>query len=345
MTRTTFLVDPVQANKTPEDIRWGMDALTAFRNAKVKGVEACGMSQNKVSHAKSHAVVGAMHMAYAHHNPLVLSPDDIWVVLAQAFATHVNLNTEALRDRFARHEGKQDLVVYANAFVKGSPDNDWPTVFGQFSDKIAEFIGQTRDLVVSEFSTTGPIEKVVSECVLMDAMQGYFGYVCRTLCGIPSITLLGTVGDWASIRNRARVFAEYGLEEWISKLIPILDQFIIAKMGKANRDFWTGMYKMQDDSSGPFVSGWVNTLFPYIKGWSPEKNTHVMISNPWCQSPWKGKGPTLGAFPQGLTSVPFVWEYLGTKYPMSLLGGFTGVHQDQKNCEVRPVMGWAVANR
>ena len=42
------------------------------------------------------------------------------------------------------------------------------------------------------FSTTGPVERAVMDLVWLDAMQSFFTYQLRSLCGIPEITLEGT---------------------------------------------------------------------------------------------------------------------------------------------------------
>lgn len=67
-------------------------------------------------------------------------------------------------------------------------------MFPEFADKIGSFIGQDKQhLIESDFSTTGPVEKVVSQIVLMDAMKSYFKYVMVCGCGIPYIELIGTM--------------------------------------------------------------------------------------------------------------------------------------------------------
>lgn len=87
----------------------------------------------------------AVWRAFAEHRPLVLGPDDVWLCLAQGFAAHMSVHAERLRGRFVRHAGKQALIIDAHDFAKGSPDNPWPRVFGDFSAQIAEQIGR-RDL-------------------------------------------------------------------------------------------------------------------------------------------------------------------------------------------------------
>lgn len=50
--------------------------------------------------ATSNAFYDAMFEAYAHHRPFVLSPDTIWLLIAQGFGQHINNNAEELRDFF-----------------------------------------------------------------------------------------------------------------------------------------------------------------------------------------------------------------------------------------------------
>ena len=291
----------------------------------------------------SHAIMEAVHFSYSDHYPLVLSPDHVWLAIAQGFAQHVNANAEALRKRFVSHEGKKMILIERDHFSKGSPDNDWPGCFAEFSDKLAEYIGKKRDLVISNFTTTDPISKAASEVVLMDSMKSYFKYAVRTLCGIPRITLLGEVADWKSIRTRAENLAEYDLEWWTKALVPVMDHFVRAAEGNPDVQFWDKMYKQEGGSGGPYATGWVNVLFPYLENYKG-----VMVKNEyaeqWNKGGWGG-GPTLDAYPNSLSKVPFKWQVGNTTHDMEFLGGFVGVHQDEKTLEVQPSIGWAVRDQ
>lgn len=278
--------------------------------------------------------LNTIHTAFDQHLPLVLSPDDVWVAIAQGFANHVNANAEDLRYMFVQHEGKKNIEIQRDGFRKGSPDNDWMGGFSEFSDKIAEYIGKKRDLIVSEFSTTGLVERAASEVVLMDAMQSYFSYSCRTACGIPNVTLLGTVEDWSKVEAKAAALSEFKCEEWIKVLSPVLAQFTAAAQGNPDLTFWKSIYKDGGGSGGPYVSGWVNAFFPYLaKG---RKNRDLSGTN-YCNH--------TDAYPSGLSSVPFVWHYFATDYEMQFLGGFVGMSQDPSTLAVRPALGWAVADK
>ena len=132
-------------------------------------------------------------MAFANHYPLTISPNHMWMCIAQGLSSHVSANADKLRKMFVQHEGKETLNVRRDDFVKGSPSNPWPEVFDEFSEQIHLYVGaETHDLLTPEFSTTGPNEKAAAPVVLMDTLKNYF----ETLCGIPEITLEGTVDDW-----------------------------------------------------------------------------------------------------------------------------------------------------
>ena len=122
----------------------------------------------------------AVHQAFYNHYPLKLSPDVIWLTIAQGFANHVDQNAERLRSKFVDFQGKKTLELRCVDFVKGSPDNDWASVFPAFSRMIASSIGQnTVDLIECNFSTTGPVERIVSHITLMYVFRGASGREAR----------------------------------------------------------------------------------------------------------------------------------------------------------------------
>jgi len=317
-----------------------------FIRAKEHGVQGCGVNTaHPLYPVFMNPFIGAMHAAYADHYPLVLSPDDVWTTIAQGFATHVNENAETLRARFVGHEGKKLLEVELPGFERGDRTNPWGMGLSAFSEAIAQNIGpKQRNLVVGNFSTTGPVELAASEIVLMGAMKEFFDYQGTTMCGIPEITLLGTTADWQSIRDRAAAMGEYGLEWWMPSLLPVLDQFLAASKGSVDTAFWRGMYKTDDGSGGPYVNGWVNNLFAYhTQGYNGVSWVDTPLPNPYFDtSVSRFHGPSTSAFPMGMTRVPWKWKYYGEMIDMEFLGGFVGIAQDPTTLAVRPALAWAV---
>ncbi len=320
-------------------------------------IEACSQYRGRlVAFVQFHPVIAAIHKAFNDHRPLCLSPDMIWLLISQGLASHINANAEQLRARFVKHKGKIQIVVRRDDFVKGSPENLWSEVFGEFSAAIRQHIGEaTHDLLLPAFSTTGFVERAATEIVLLDAMQSYFEYEFHSLCGIPEIKLEGTVFDWQELLKRTRGLAEFGLKWWIKPLIPILEQFINAMQGKPDKRFWQSMYKFNDESGGPYITGWITAFFPYLKD---RKTGKVSQQNHWLiqggrqlqellypvenDSDRFHHGFTTERFPSGLAKAPFRWQYFESSYKMEFLGGFVGVRQDLNDLSLRPEIGWAV---
>ena len=99
----------------------------------------------------------------------------------------------------------------------------------------------------------------------MNTFKEYFSFICKTSCGIPEIKLEGTVDDWKQLCERALGLAQFDLQWWIDPLKIILDQFVAAKEGHVNKDFWSSIYKVRHGSGDPYISGWIIGLFPYIE--------------------------------------------------------------------------------
>ena len=288
-----------------------------------------------------HAFVGAVHTAFANHYPLTISPDHIWMCIAQGLSNHVSANAEKLRSMFVKHEsGKETLSVRRDDFVKGDPNNPWPEVFDEFSEQIRQHVGpETHDLLSPDFTTTGPNEKAAAQVVLMDTLKNYFQFDFETMCGIPEITLEGTIDDWQKLREKTLSLAKYDLDWWIKPLTPILDQFVAAASGKVDVKFWRDMYKRNDDSGGPYITGWIVTLFPYA-GRGKRRNGYLENWN----KEYVFGGVKTTYFPRGVVYTPFKWIYQGNEVPMHFYAGFMCVTQDPHTLALRPEIGWAVAN-
>lgn len=320
------------------------------------GAEACTQYHGElVADVHCHPVVAATHLAFKDHRPLTLSPDILWLLVAQGFANHVNAKSEKLRPTLVQHSGNVGIEVRRDDFIKGSPENPWPEVFDEFSRRIREHIGATtHELLLPNFSTTGSTERAAAQVVLLDALQSFFTYSCRTKCGIPQIRLGGTADDWAELAERVRGLGRFGLEWWISVLGPIVDQFVMASKGVVDTHFWQSIYKLEALSGGLYTTGWLNAFFPYLQD---QKTGRASRENSWLveggqrlqdqlsariDNNWWGNGPTMNDFPGGLARTPFQWICLETSFSMEFLGGFVGVRQDSSTLALRPEIGWAV---
>jgi hypothetical protein len=325
--------------------------------AKLEKGEWSKNNDNKTTFYNSeiHPFMDAIHLAYAHHLPLELTPDMIWYLIASGTAQHINLNSERLRNKFVEHEGQKTLEVRRDNFVLGQPSsnsnstnqdqsypNRWDEVIDEFSAQIAANTKVDVDkLFTANFTTTTPESRVSSQIVLMDAMKQYFSYRVSTLCDIPEIRLRGSRADWTAIRSRiAKLSAliDDDLKMWYNKLDNIVEKFVDAFDQNIDKAFWNEIYKSSGGSGGPYISGWSTDFFPYLA--DDEKNMQI----------WDDKfrftgfnGLTSDNFEFRLSTVPFVWNYFGREIKMSFVGGMFGVQYDSSGDKtVRPAFGYAV---
>jgi len=328
----TFKVADVEENT--EKCKYTKTIKDQFLSISGPSIESCSNPDKELIFLNK-GLVDLTSTSFSSHYPLILDPDTIWITITTSLAKHINQNAEALRKQFVSFEGKVFIEIFRDDFIKGNPNNPWDNCFPEFSDKIAEYIGDKRDLIVSNFSTTDSARKVISEIVLMDAVKSYFSYGCSTCCGIPRITLEGTVEDWKEIRARVDAFDGFGLSWWTEYLKPALDEFVNAANGNPNLDFWKSFYNQGGGSGGPFVGGNVTIFYPFL-GSKDTKNNFDCI-----KSGGRRGSLTLSEFPKTISSVPFSWNYYGTVYPMEFLGGLVGAEQEEDG-SVRSSFNWAV---
>ncbi len=335
-----------------------------------RSVEACSDYNSSIVSSPYHPFVAAVHAAFNDHRSLTLSPDMLWLLIAQGFARHVNANTESMQKKFVSHTEKKMIKIQRDDFIKNDPNNPWPEVFSEFSAQIQGSIGaENYANIVTRFSTTGPVELAANEIVLMDAMQNYFSYEFHTLCGIPEVRLEGTVDDWQLLYDRTVALGRhYELGWWIDHLLPTLKRIAQNARGKTDADLWCDLYKLRSESGGPYITGWIVDFFPYIETSvyvhtetrTVEKDYSKIFANldAYHKEPrdvqnkfmgeWRSEeqqlfaGLTTEYLPGSLSCAPFTWYYLDQKYKMALVAGFIGFTQEPDTLAVRPHIGWAV---
>jgi hypothetical protein len=112
--------------------------------------------------------------------------------------------------------------------------------------------------------------------------------------------------------------------------------------GKPDVEFWRSFFKLGGGSGGPFISGWINTFFPYTQSrgrWGP----YAAAVN-WERNGMYGGGENIADMPAGMSSAPFIWHYYATDYKMKFVAGFLGVEQNPETLAVRPGVAWAVTD-
>ncbi len=346
----TFAVDDVVPARSPLP-ECGLSASLASRlQEPVLGASHAGA--HFVEPLDTHPLVAAVHLAFSQHRPLVLSPDILWVTLSQGLALHIPRNAEALRFDLVRHQGKQRLAVTRTEVDFSSPAF-WSGVVDDFAAQLHEKSSALQELMVCDFSTTGTVERVVSQVVLMDALREYFDYVLECICGIPTVTLEGLPADWSRLREKVAQLSRYGLDWWVQHLLPLCDQFIRASQGHPDRAFWGSIYKLREAYGGDVINGWVCKLFPFVRN---DVTGHYDRRNPVFESAREADEDDGAMFPPGwieskvlptgLSRVPLLLQSQGAggakQARLALTAGFVGVSQVSGTRALRPELGWVV---
>ena len=284
--------------------------------------------------------------AYADHHPLVLSPDVVWLIIAQGFSGYVNAHSEEMRDLFVEHDGKMRLVVAENNDVLGmsGKQGDWEKLLSDFTASVAANTkGDVVEMMTADFTTTGVTERIASQITLMDAVETFFEWWnMAAACGIPSITLTGTPDDWRKVQAKARGLSKYGLVKWSRQLDKVLAEFVRASEGQPDRLFWRSIVKkLRVDELKNFRGCGDNTDITLLDGWFltffPDKRTGI----PQKEVAWTS------SMANEMVSVPFNHVYTNPVtnedeevVPMELWAGFVGVEVDSVTQAFTPKIGW-----
>ncbi len=288
----------------------------------------------------THPLIDAVHVAFSRHYALVLSPDHIWLTLAQGLSHHITENAESLRGRLVRHQGTEELAHDLGPVPGGLTLQHFQSAIAGLSLQIRDRTEPAMyDALICDFSTSAPEVRTASEIVLMDAYSRYFTYAMdMCVCGIPRIDLTGTVEDWQRIRERIEIFDLFGLEWWTARLRPILDEFVRAASGQPDREFWKNIYKPHEFYFKHYVTGWIAYLFPYL-GDPPRRERNYFFET--------ARPVSTDEFPSGVSSVPVqlrLHDRTGVTIQMlDLLGGFFGVQQASGDLALSPVISWCIA--
>ena len=282
-------------------------------------------------------------LAYAQHRPIVLSPDIMWIVICNGYSQFVNRDPEKFRHYLVNHNDKETLII------RTTQETTTAQKVQKFADLIAmETKGDIAELMTCNFSTTGMIEKMVSQITLMDAVKQYFDYLeLLSGCGIPSVTLEGSPDDWKLLREKTRKLGEFGVKKWTDKLDPILAEFVLASEGKPNLQFWWDMaikgrpLNFHLQAGGGCLPAYGPTPFD---GWFLE----FIPFDDWGELP--KRIPYGHDLPPLMTSVPIiqhvedeVGNFIGVN-ALELRGGIVGLAQDTATMALRPEIGWLLRN-
>lgn len=320
----------------PDGLLYQRSSAEAFKYMKGSLEKTSQFPDSLVTYG-DHPFLNGILTAYKTHRPIVISPDIVWLLISQGFAKHISNNAEEFRKEIVNFENKKNLTIISQDIELGNPNSSWEAVFPQFSRQICDYTRKELiEVLTADFTTTTPTTKIVSEITVMETVKEYFNYkVIMVGCGIPKITIEGTVKDWEKVLEKTEYISKYSLTWWTNELQPILKQIIEAKKGKFDKSFWINMVKAHTEKkygSPTTIDGWIIKFFPYTKeGKKTDLKPITKIDN----------------LASELVKVPFILkdEVHHKSYNMEFWAGFIGLTQNRNDFALRPEIGWLVINK
>ncbi len=249
---------------------------------------------NSVQAPVSKGLISSIMTAYNTHCELVISADDVWLTILSQFCAYVNKNAEGLRNRIVEHEGKKMLKAYSYGSLLTA---DYPRM-------IRDLLGQIRQNIKSPeladwfrpgFSTTTERDEVCAAATAMASLQAYFEYKMCLACGIPSVTLRGTVADWKLLREKIERLIDFEvegnpegkvMEQWVGYLRKVCDGFVESAErpdSAATLEFWDKVRRRGESRSYHAFGRY--SLRPV--SWSETYSGRCSPPNPWTRHPYR----------------------------------------------------------
>ena len=298
-------------------------------------------------------LLNGFYTAHTNHYPIRIKPDDIWLLIVQAFSNHVNANAEKLRHYFVNFDGKQKLkVIYQLSDIKQVDRKTLENFSEQINEQMKKYLGEKLlDILTPNFSTSNYDSKIVCKISIMGALKKYFQYEMGLIgCGIPYIILEGTAKDYKEIISKANELKKYEFDWYINRIIPHLEKMVEAKEGKIDTNYFKDIIQKKEVTEtkwGPsgmrkyevkydYISGWFLNFFAYSN--RSIDGRYIKFEKEML------KVEDFKTLANQMLIVPFTIEdeVHKIKYEMKYKVGFVGCDQNENN-QVFPIQGWIVS--
>ena len=263
-----------------------------------------------------HGFYSAFETAWATHGSVVMSPDDVWLVVQLQFCKYMDNNAEELRSLFVDHSGTVELNIQMETA------GQWELFMQRTMSAIQQKCkANVRADFLPDFSSSTELSSALQRLAVMDCMQHYFTYRYGCECGIERVGFTGTLADWQKLRSYVIGLARFhlpsgskyftSLQQWVDAVVVIIDHFIIAYEGKQkpSLDFWNRAINIRREygsGGGSYIHGWITT---FLTGGDFTRELNAVD------------------IPAHRFNVPVTVDDNGNVYRVRLLGGFTGVEQ------------------
>ncbi|KAG9305408.1 hypothetical protein G9A89_011541 [Geosiphon pyriformis] len=169
-----------------------------------------------------------------------------FLTIAQGVSNHINNNAERFRYCFVKYEGQKEISIFAGDILDIEDNQlkgDWPVAINRLTTKVDENVTKVdlSKTLECDFSTTTSASITASRVILLDSMKKYFTYKILCLCGIPKVTLEGSLQDWQKLQEKVVKLREFGLDMdfWLDRLEPVVWKLVETFRDNIDQDFWS----------------------------------------------------------------------------------------------------------
>jgi len=299
-------------------------------------------------------LLNGFYEAHSIHYPIRLKPDDIWLLIIQAFSNHINVNSEELRKMFVNFDGKKTLKInfYGVLDIKDLTKEKYEEFIKLINNEIENCLGsQLIDILTPNFTTTDKNSSIICKISVMSVFKKYFKYkmgIGPCICGVPYIILEGNASDYKKILEKINFLKKYDFDWYVNRIARHIKKMIEAKEGKIDIQYFKNFIqdakiteKYSNGCIPPYdkkfdsIKGWFVDFFAYFggeKSYQRVKDRSIKLED-------------LNSLASQMLVVPFtiVNSKNNQKDEMKFNVGFFGCGINNKN-EVYPVSGWLLSH-
>lgn len=237
----------------------GNEFLNNSAEVLMSSFDNAPLSNDDGIHASGDSFIRGAIQAWGEHLHLVIRPEEVWFTILVQMNFYMNAHAEDLRDMFVDHDGQELIYI---------EDLTWHDVLLRFQDEIQSRVKTDwlLDWLTPNFTTSTADDAMTANILMMGLTKAYFSFEGSIICGLPSVTLLGTQSDWSALLAKLDRLPAFGPDPaaYKARLTPILSRFVASFAdpdAPATRAFWRQIVSATPShvcGAPPYhVSGWI----------------------------------------------------------------------------------------
>lgn len=213
---------------------------------------------------ESFGFVRTVAEAYTRNDGITIRPDDIWINILSQLALYVSYNRDSLSKKVKLPSNvvlDKFPIIKVLDFVK-----EYNNIIKYKNDSLLKWM-------TIEFSTSQDEDQFIKSVMLSGQLSKYSYYNPNIKSSnLVDIEILGTITDWKKIyENLDKILdfkvehSNYNLEDWFLELKLFIDEFIKAKKGYIDVNYWSKFIYINKNIKEPHICGQIIKLCQFYE--------------------------------------------------------------------------------